>query len=74
MTVLTNGFKPKPLPTIPPYGPNAVEIQNLTFSYSDTGTGMHDPNAVKNVLSNLTLTLPTGSRCLLIGANGSGKF
>jgi len=67
--------KQKPLPTIPPYGPNAIEVQNLTFSYRSTGgtSIVDDGSQNKNaVLKNLNLSLPTGSRCLLIGANGSG--
>lgn len=57
--------KPKPLPTIPDYGENAIEVDGLTFAYDQ------NPNAV--ILNDLSLALPTGSRCLLIGANGSGK-
>ena len=52
---------PKPLPSLPEYGPNAIEVQNLTFGYG---------GSAKPVLSDLNLSLPTGSRCLLIGANG----
>lgn len=67
--------KPKPLPDIPPYGPNAIEVENLSFSYrsTDAGSSIDDPDRQNNVLKNLNLSLPTGSRCLLIGANGSGK-
>ena len=57
--------KPKPLPTIAPYGDNAIEVSNLTFAY--------DSNPGKTILQELNLTLENGSRCLLIGANGSGK-
>lgn len=57
--------KAKPLPTIAPYGKNAIEVTNLTFAY--------DSNPTKTILHDLNLTLETGSRCLLIGANGSGK-
>lgn len=63
MTV--NGIKPKPLPTIPPYGPNAIEVEDLSFAY--------DSNATNMVLQGLSMSNPTGSRTLLIGANGSGK-
>jgi ABC-type multidrug transport system fused ATPase/permease subunit len=65
----------KPLPTIPPYGDNAIEISNLTFSYrSDSSGSSSSSNRPGNVvLKDLNLTLPSGSRCLLIGANGSGK-
>lgn len=61
---MTN-YKPKPLPTIAPYGENAVEVNGLTFAY--------DANSANVILNNLNLSLATGSRCLLIGANGSGK-
>ena len=57
---------PKPLPKIEEYGPNAIEVQGLTFAY--------DSNPNVTILNDLNLTLPTGSRCLLIGANGSGKL
>lgn len=62
---MTPPFKPKPLPTINPYGKNAIEVSNLTFAY--------DTNPEKTILHDLNLTLESGSRCLLIGANGSGK-
>ena len=72
-----NGTKPtvKPLPTIPPYGDNAIDVSNLTFSYrSDaSGSSLHNPDANNLVLEDMNLSLATGSRCLLIGANGSGK-
>ena len=69
-----NGYKPKPLPTIPPFGENAIDIKNLTFSYAagSTGSTLDDRNG-NTILSDLNLTLTKGSRCLLIGANGSGK-
>lgn len=69
----------KALPTIPDYGPNAIEICNLTFSYNissatTTSTGARSSfTARPHVLQNLNLVLESGSRCLLIGANGSGK-
>jgi CCR4-NOT complex subunit CAF16 len=55
----------KPLPVIAPYGPNAVEVDDLTFTY--------DAKSGDVILNHLNLQLKTGSRCLLIGANGSGK-
>mmetsp|Transcript_22501 Transcript_22501/g.64718 ORF Transcript_22501/g.64718 Transcript_22501/m.64718 type:complete len:346 (-) Transcript_22501:31-1068(-) len=64
----TPQVKPKPLPTIQPYGPNAVEVENLTFAYDQSPN-----NAATAILNNLDLTLETGSRCLLLGANGAGK-
>mmetsp|Transcript_82614 Transcript_82614/g.123985 ORF Transcript_82614/g.123985 Transcript_82614/m.123985 type:complete len:346 (-) Transcript_82614:143-1180(-) len=72
MTALKPGIKPKALPEIREYGPNAIDISNLTFAYNNAGSGMVADN-VKNILQGLNLTLETGSRCLLIGANGSGK-
>lgn len=64
----------KPLPAIPPYGDNAIEISNLTFSYrSETSGSSASDERINVVLRDLNLTLSTGSRCLLIGANGSGK-
>lgn len=78
MTAQTNGVNVKPLPSIPPYGNNAVEVNSLTFSYRDVNGSNsalnNDPNSKMNahVLQDLNLSLATGSRCLLIGANGSG--
>ena len=68
----------KPLPSIPDYGENAIEITNLTFSYRATDSSSSYTNNGSNqqenvVLKDMNLSLPTGSRCLLIGANGSGK-
>ena len=57
--------QPKPVPKLADYGPNAVEVEGLTFAY--------DSNPNKIILKDLNLTLPTGSQCLLIGENGSGK-
>eukprot|EP01111_Echinosteliopsis_oligospora_P016366 TRINITY_DN6773_c0_g1_i1.p1 TRINITY_DN6773_c0_g1~~TRINITY_DN6773_c0_g1_i1.p1 ORF type:complete len:298 (+),score=69.03 TRINITY_DN6773_c0_g1_i1:84-977(+) len=42
----------------------AVEVEGLTYSY---GGGGHE------VLHNVNLKLHSGSRCLLIGGNGTGK-
>lgn len=65
---------PKPLPKIADYGPNAIQVKNLTFNYQKTGVAIHDDSdKTRNVLRDLNLSLPTGSRCLLIGSNGSGK-
>lgn len=65
----------KPLPEVPPYGENAIEVENLSFTYksSDSGTSIVSEYDNKLVLQKLNLSLSTGSRCLLIGANGSGK-
>eukprot|EP01084_Bolivina_argentea_P076595 138828_1 len=42
----------------------AIDVRNLTFSYDQSD---------KPSLSNLSLQLSKGSRCLLIGSNGAGK-
>lgn len=65
----------KPPPTIPPYGDNSIEISNLTFAYRSDANGsiMSSGKPDNLVLKDMNLTLQTGSRCLLIGANGSGK-
>ena len=62
--------KPKPLPKIPDYGPYAIDIKDLTFQYNNAGSAMVVDDA-KAVLHGLNLKLETGSRTLLIGANGS---
>ena len=63
---------PKAFPQIPPYGDNAINVLDLSFSYRNDGN-FQDPNAVRHVLKDLNLVLRKGSRCLLIGANDSGK-
>ena len=75
MTLQQKRVTPKPLPKIAEYGPNAIEVKDLTFGYNTNGTIITDDKDkdAKAVLHNLNLTLATGSRCLLIGANGSGK-
>jgi CCR4-NOT complex subunit CAF16 len=67
----TTTTTPKPLPIIPEYGNNAIEVKDLTFAYNNHSSISTD--AEKFVLNNLNLKLETGSRCLLVGANGSGK-
>jgi CCR4-NOT complex subunit CAF16 len=42
----------------------AIEVRGLTFSY---------PQAPAPVFADLSLTVPAGARCLLLGANGVGK-
>ncbi|HXI56886.1 MAG TPA: ATP-binding cassette domain-containing protein, partial [Polyangia bacterium] len=42
----------------------AVVVSDLTFVY---------PGATQPVFSRLSLRLPAGARCLLLGANGTGK-
>ncbi|KUI71265.1 hypothetical protein VM1G_07312 [Cytospora mali] len=41
----------------------SIEVNNLTYSFTDASLGVHDIN----------LSLPPRSRTLLIGANGAGK-
>ncbi|KAI8589677.1 P-loop containing nucleoside triphosphate hydrolase protein [Geranomyces variabilis] len=41
----------------------AIEVSHLTFGFGGPA----------NVLTDLSLNLPRGSRCLLVGANGAGK-
>lgn len=69
MTASNISTTPKPLPTIADYGPNAIEVKDLTFGYSSGGSSIVSRD-IKPVLHNLNLTLATGSRCLLIGSNG----
>jgi CCR4-NOT complex subunit CAF16 len=45
-------------------GPPAIDVRGLTFAY---------PRASSPVFSALTLAVPAGARCLLLGANGVGK-
>ena len=42
----------------------AIQVQRLTFVY---------PGTTEPVIDNLSLALPAGARCLLLGANGVGK-
>src|SRR5437763_10275318 len=44
--------------------PVAIELRGLTFRY---------PGADAPVLRDLSLAVPRGARCLLLGANGVGK-
>ncbi|KAM0755077.1 P-loop containing nucleoside triphosphate hydrolase protein [Meredithblackwellia eburnea MCA 4105] len=46
----------------------AIEADHLTFAYNFPNAPPQPP-----VLHDVTLTLPTGSRCVLVGANGAGK-
>jgi ATP-binding cassette, subfamily B, multidrug efflux pump len=41
----------------------AIEFRNLTFSYGDNGPA----------LKNITLAIPAGSACAIVGETGSGK-
>ena len=42
----------------------AIEVSRLTFAY---------PGSAEPVLRDLSLSVPAGARCLLLGANGVGK-
>jgi CCR4-NOT complex subunit CAF16 len=42
----------------------AIEINDLTFAY---------PGTARPVLDRVSLSIPAGARCLLLGANGVGK-
>jgi ATPase subunit of ABC transporter with duplicated ATPase domains len=70
MTLQNKPVITKPLPSIPDYGPNAIDIKDLTFRYNQSGSALVSEGDVKNVLTDLNLSLETGSRTLLIGANG----
>lgn len=48
-----------------------VEINNLNFTYP--GIDGHPPPGAKPLIQNFSLTLRSGDRCLLVGANGAGK-
>eukprot|EP00295_Goniomonas_pacifica_P001363 CAMPEP_0175811700 /NCGR_PEP_ID=MMETSP0107_2-20121207/3986_1 /TAXON_ID=195067 ORGANISM="Goniomonas pacifica, Strain CCMP1869" /NCGR_SAMPLE_ID=MMETSP0107_2 /ASSEMBLY_ACC=CAM_ASM_000203 /LENGTH=343 /DNA_ID=CAMNT_0017123519 /DNA_START=61 /DNA_END=1092 /DNA_ORIENTATION=+ len=43
---------------------DVISVKNLTFTYE---------KALPNVLTDVSLNLPVGCRCLFIGANGAGK-
>ena len=63
----------KPLPEIPDYGSYAIDVKNLSFTYATSaGYSTLDTPGSRAVLKNCDLQLAKGSRCLLIGANGSG--
>lgn len=70
-TVITESVTPivKPLPDIPEYGPDAIVVKDLVFSYEH----QQEEATKKVVLQKLNFSLKTGSRCLLIGNNGCGK-
>jgi ATPase subunit of ABC transporter with duplicated ATPase domains len=69
MTAPKPAVKPKTHPVIKEYGPNAIDIKDLTFAYNHSGSSLVTPK-VNHILQGLNLNLETGSRCLLIGANG----
>jgi CCR4-NOT complex subunit CAF16 len=43
---------------------SAIEVRDLSFAYPGTATP---------VLANVSVSIPAGARCLLLGANGAGK-
>jgi ABC-type uncharacterized transport system ATPase subunit len=50
---------------------SSFPTQDLTFSYPSRNSFVtEDP---VNILDNLSISLPRGARCLLLGSNGSGK-
>jgi len=57
---------PKSIPPIETKNINAVEIKNLTFTYGSATN-------YKPILHDITISLPRGSRTLLVGDNGAGK-
>ena len=65
----------KPLPKIPDYGKNAIEVDSLSFAYrtDPSGSSLHNLDENSLVFQDLNLTLEKGSRCLLLGSNYSGK-
>ena len=46
----------------------ALEVNSLFFQYSQINAPPGPP-----VLEDVTLNLPKGSRCILVGANGAGE-
>ena len=59
----------KPLPKIPDYGKNAIEVDSLSFAYrtDPSGSSLHNLDENSLVFQDLNLTLEKGSRCLLLG-------
>jgi CCR4-NOT complex subunit CAF16 len=57
------------LPSFPLLGlPMAIEVKDLYFHF---GKNIEDKS--NYILKNINLTLPHGSKCLLVGLNGAGK-
>ncbi|PPJ58387.1 hypothetical protein CBER1_08075 [Cercospora berteroae] len=48
---------------MPAQKPPTITVNNLSYAFPDGSSGLQD----------VTLDLPAGARCLLIGANGAGK-
>lgn len=47
----------------------ALQVEQLQFAYAQLNKA-----PPKLVLGNVDLNLPKASRCILVGANGAGKF
>jgi ABC-type multidrug transport system fused ATPase/permease subunit len=48
----------------------SLQVEDLTFRYSTIASDVINPT----VLNNVNLTLPKGSRCILVGSNGAGNL
>lgn len=53
-------------------GPVTIEITNLEFTYP--GIDGKPPPGAKPLITEFNMTLKSGDRCLLIGANGAGQY
>lgn len=49
----------------------AIEIEDLTFAYGETGAGAGEPEAT--VLAEVSLSIPVGETLGIVGSTGSGK-
>jgi CCR4-NOT complex subunit CAF16 len=58
-------------PSAPATTPQAIEVDNLEFSYP--GLDGRPVPGLPPLISGMRLALPPGSRTLLLGANGAGK-
>jgi len=67
---MTNASPPPALPPIPDYT-TAIKVDDLTYCYPSRSSFVK--SYTPTILDNLSVSLPKGSRTLLIGANGSGK-
>jgi ATP-binding cassette, subfamily B, multidrug efflux pump len=63
-TVPSPRYQELPSPTVARPIQGRIEFRNLTFSYDGNG---------RAVLSNITLTVPAGKICGIVGETGSGK-
>ncbi len=48
----------------------SLQVEDLTFRYSTIASDVINPT----VLNNVNLTLPKGSRCILVGSTGAGNL